>query len=348
MMFKPISKPVVVDDVYTQDQVERLFHHLRTRGPWRTITANHFNTPEEMIATTSGVIPDKAMTWDGLVGPSFRDNLGIGGAVLFPDLEDVYHNPKFLELARQYWGAEYSRPELMLFNIALPSTAGPTPHFDAMDFRGVVFANTPIWLLNSMAKSGLFTRWMAKKAQVITWFYRGQVEGGFTYWPDGVNGPAQRLHAPMWNRGVVVQNENMFHKGDDIGPMELRGNEGLAYQSLCEADPDREGHWRVTTDGRVIKQIAESEVRFLFHWGAEVFMDKEELRRALEHTDDLTHDMVFDIFIKDLRARGVDIAMPTDPMTDANLIRAINNTYQVQVPRVQPEEEAAFRLARAG
>ena len=43
----------------------------------------------------------------------------------------------------------------------------------------------PIWLMNTMVKTGLFKKWQAKKTQVICWYYKGKVGGGFTYWPDG-------------------------------------------------------------------------------------------------------------------------------------------------------------------
>ncbi|HWT13725.1 MAG TPA: hypothetical protein VN231_13305 [Allosphingosinicella sp.] len=347
MLFKPIAEPRIIDEAYSPGQVERLFALLRDEGPWPTVMAHHFATPEELIASTSGVVPPGArLNWDDYVGPVFRGALGIGGTCLYPAIEDLFLNPKFLGLARDYWGALHARPELMQFSIAAPMVAGDLGHFDAMDFRGVVSSNTPAWLLNTMARSGLFERWIARKAQVIVWFYRGRIGGGFTYWPDGPSGRPKRLHAPMWNRGIVVQNEHMFHKADDAGPLELRDNAGVRYQSLCGADPDSADGWRITTDGAIVKRLPESEMRFMIHWSAEVFMDRADLARALEHKDDLTHQKVFDIFLADLRARGIAARMPADPLGDRDFIALLTQSYRQEVPRVSPEEERALEAAR--
>ena len=53
-----------------------------------------------------------------------------------------------------------------------------------MTFRGIRYENSPVWLQNVMGKSGLFTDYLVKMAQVITWWYLGE-NGTFTYWPDG-------------------------------------------------------------------------------------------------------------------------------------------------------------------
>jgi len=39
------------------------------------------------------------------------------------------------------------------------------------------------------------------------------------------------------------------------------------------------------------------------HWSADVYEDFAELKKTMDHSDDLTHDKVFDIFIQDMRAR---------------------------------------------
>lgn len=348
MLFKPIAEPRIVDDAFSPDQVERLLGLVREEGPWPTIMAHHFKTPEEMIASTSGIVPRGAkLSWDDYVGPMFRGSLGTSGTCLYPQIEDLFLNPKFLTLVRDYWKARYARPELMQFSISAPMVVGDTGHFDANDFRGVDYSNTPVWLLNTMARSGLFGRWIAKKAQVIAWFYRGSVGGGFTYWPDGPAAPPKRLHAPMWNRAVVVQAEHMFHKGDDAGPVELRGGQGVRYQSLCGVDPDVEQGWRITTDGTIVDRLPEAEMRFMFHWSAEVFLDKEDLGRTLEHKDDLSHQMVFDILLRDLRGRGIAVKEPSDPLRDRDFIVLLTQTYRLDVPRVSAEDEIALEADRS-
>ena len=51
---RPVAPPRVIEDVYTDDQHERIMGVLKRQGPWPTITAHHFDTVEELVATTSG------------------------------------------------------------------------------------------------------------------------------------------------------------------------------------------------------------------------------------------------------------------------------------------------------
>jgi hypothetical protein len=180
---------------------------------------------------------------------------------------------------------------------------------------------------NIRGKSGLFEDYLVKMAQVITWWYRGE-PGGFTYWPDGPFEPPQRLEAPLWNRGVVVQNEMMYHRGDPVGPPADRPIEGVKNRSVFGYDaPD--DSWVVTTDGVAIRRYQPAEIRFLVHWNAEVYADMEEVRKVMDHTDDLTHGRVVDTLLADMRARGVEVAEPSDPLHDVDFIQALMHTYDV-------------------
>jgi hypothetical protein len=235
----------------------------------------------------------------------------------------------------------------MLFNIQGPCLSHDPGHLDAVSFRGITMKNTPIWLMNTMGKSGLFKKWLNRKAQVITWFYRGAIGGGFTYWPEGPLGRPKRLAAPMWNRGVVVQNEMMYHRGEANGPADMRFPAGLAFHSLFGAAPKTAEDWQITTDGRVIQTIPPQETRFLVHWSAEIYMDMDELKVVMDGTDDLTHERVFDMFIKDLRARGVTFPVPSDPFADTAFVRLLNKTYDVGAPRFYPAEAPGPNQAAA-
>jgi hypothetical protein len=142
----------------------------------------------------------------------------------------------------------------------------------------------------------------------------------------------------------VVENEMMFHSAESCGPASQRLPAGLAFHSTMEPDPEAEGGWRITTDGTVIQRIPEQEFRFLVHWGANLYKDLDELRTALDHTDDLTHERVFDVLIEDLRARGEDFEPPADPLTDKEFIRLLNGVYGIDRPLYlppDPEENVA-------
>lgn len=336
---RPIAEPRILDGVYTDDQHRRLVEVVRREGPWKLILAQHFNSPEEVVATVSGSMPEGVeLSFDMFLTPNFRGYFAKNGTCLYPELEDAFYNSTFLAHARGYWQAKYARPEMMLFNIQGPSGSTDPAHLDATSFRGITMKNTPIWLMNTMTKSGLFTRWLHRKAQVITWFYQGRIGGGFTYWPEGPLGQPKRLPAPMWNRGVVVQNEMMYHRGEANGPEDMRFPAGLAFHSLLDADPERDDGWRITTDGRTIQRIPPEETRFLVHWSAEIYMDLDELKVVMDGTDDLTHERVFDMFDADLKARGINVPVPSEPFTDTAFIRLLNKTYDVGTPRFYPEE----------
>lgn len=327
-ILRPVSPPQVLEGVYTDDQCERIVDVIKRNGPWPTITACHFDTIEELMATSNGGMPENFnLTLDDIATAHFRGFFGKGSISFFPEIEDCYYNSHFLQLVRDYWGAKYARPTLMLFNLCGPHHSGLNSHLDAVTFRGIRIENSPVWLQNVMGRSGLFTDYLVKMAQVITWWYRGE-NGTFTYWPDGPLGQPKRLEHPLWNKGVVVQNEMMFHRGDPVGRPDERDIPGLKHRSLLGYDPERDD-WAITTDGEVIRRYRPEEMRLLVHWSAEVYSDMEEVEKSLDHSDDLTFDMVFDRLIADMRERGVKFKEPSDPLHDQEFIRALIGTYSI-------------------
>jgi hypothetical protein len=338
-VIRPVADPRIIENVYSNDQYDRLTKLIREQGPWKMILALHFKSPEEVVATTSGAVPEGAqLTWDMFLSPNFRGYLGKAGVSLYEEIDDLFYNPHHLAQIRSYWNAKYAVPDNMNFVVQGPSRCSDPGHLDATEFRGVTQANTPIWLLNTMAKSGLFQNWLLKKGQVIGWFYRGQVGGGFTYWPDGIEAEPKRLPQPMWNKGIVSQNEMMFHRGEANGPVAQRTPEGLTIDSLLYPDPADPGAYLVKTGDRTIQHVPASEARLMVHWGGSVYRDMDEMKMVLEHRDDLTHTQVFDMFIKDLRARGLQFAAPSEPLLDRDFIRLLTQTYDLGRPRIYPQE----------
>ncbi len=328
---RPVAPPRVLEGVYTDDQHERILDVIRRHGPWPTITAHHFETVEELVATTSGPMREgeggAKLTLDDIATGHFRGYFAKNSVCFHPELDDCFYNSEFLTLARKYWNAEYAKPTHMLFNLCGPHHSGLSSHVDAVTFRGVRIENSPVWLQNVMGKSGLFTDYLVKMAQVITWWYLGE-NGTFTYWPDGPLGQPQHLDHPLWNRGVVVQNESMFHRGDPVGRPDERDIPGLKHRSRLGYDSDRDA-WAITTDGEVIRRYRPDEMRLLVHWNAEVYTDMAEVERNMDHSADLTHDVVFHRLLADMRAKGVHVTEPTDPLHDAEFIRALIATYTI-------------------
>jgi hypothetical protein len=65
-------------------------------------------------------------------------------------------------------------------------------------------------------------------------------------------------------------------------------------------------------------------------------MDLDEMKVALDHTDDLTHERIFDIFISELRARGVSFTMPSDPLQDPEFIQLLTKEFDPGLPTIMP------------
>lgn len=345
--FRPVAPPRLIDDAYSEDQHRRLMDVVRQNGPWQLILAENFSTPEEVIATTSGKIPEGVkLTWEMLLhNPVFRGYLARQGVCFYPELEDCYYNSRFLALVRSYWGAKYAEPETFLFNIQGPTPIGGPPHLDGTVFRGMTMENTPLWLLLTMAKSCLFRHWQAKKGQVIAWYYRGKIGGGFNCWPDGPKGKPFQIHAPMWGRAVVVENEMMFHHGQACGPVAMRKMSGLDIQSRFGVDPDTKDGWRITTGDFVNQRIPAQEMRFLVHWGARVFMDFNELKVALDHTDDIGREQAIGMLVDDMRKRGVAFETPSDPMNDRDFVALVSQVYDIGGPVEIPADAVDERAA---
>ena len=54
----------------------------------------------------------------------------------------------------------------------------------------------------------------------------------------------------------------------------------------------------------MIRRYQPGEMRLLVHWSAEIYQDKDEVKKNMDHSDDLTHDIVFERLLADMRARG--------------------------------------------
>jgi len=339
--FRPVAAPQLIDDAYSADQHARLLRVVRENGPWPLIMAENFKTPEEVMATLSGAIPAGVkLTWDmiGGLNPVFRGYLGRGGVCLFPELEDCYYNSRFLELVRNYWGCQYAEPETFLFNIQGPTPIGGPPHLDGTVFRGMTMEDTPLWLLLTMAKSRLFDRWRSKKGQVIAWYYKGKVGGGFNCWPNGPTAEPMQINAPMWGKAVVVENEMMFHHGQATGPVDMRKPAGLDITSTFGADPQDPTGWQIETFGKVNQKVPAQEMRFLVHWGARLFKNMADLKRTYEHTDDISAETAIGMLIEDMKKRGVAFEVPTDPLHDNGFVGLLSQAYNIGGPTNIPPD----------
>jgi hypothetical protein len=329
-ILRPVAPPRILEQVYTDDQYERLLGIVKRHGPWPTIASHHFDTVEELVATVTGVVPEgHGLTLDDIASPQFRGFYGQNSVCFYPEINDCFFSSEFLEIVKSYWGAQYAKPTMMLFNICGPHPAAgpPPPHLDAVTFRGVRYENAPVWLMNCMAKSGLFTEHLLKMAQVITWWFVGE-NGTFSYWPDGPLGAPKVLEHPLWNKGLVVQNELMFHRGDPVGALGSPAIRNLKHTSVMGFD-DETHDWYINTDQDRVRTYQAEDLRFLVHWNAEVYSDMAEVKKVMDHTDDLTIEEACGRLLADMRGKGVKIAEPSDPLHDDDFVRALISTYTI-------------------
>ena len=84
-ILRPVAPPQVLENVYTDDQYARLLDVIKRNGPWPTITAHHFNTVEELMATSNGGLADNfELTLDDMATGHFRGILGENSVPYFP------------------------------------------------------------------------------------------------------------------------------------------------------------------------------------------------------------------------------------------------------------------------
>lgn len=334
MDIRPHAPPRLVDAIYSERQHEALMAMIRARGPWPMVTKGRFQNVAQIAASTTGEVAANASI-DDFVVAQFRGYVASHGACYFPEIDDIFFDPRLRQYARDYWGAEHARPTFMYFSISGPFEATDPGHIDGVTFRGIRKENAPLWILSLMGKSGLFDRWMIKMTQVVAWWCRCPT-GGFTYWPDGVAGAPQRITAPMWNKGLICQNERMYHRPESNGPPEARHYAGMTYDTELGVDPADPDRWLMKTGDHVNAVLHTDDLRVMLHWNAEVYHDLDDLKRHSDHRDDLTHDQVAEIFMADLRRRGVAFTPPTDPYEDKDFIAVLNQVYNPGQPRSYP------------
>lgn len=342
--FVPSAPPRIVDDVYTPAQIDGLLEAVRAGPPRRLLTAELFSSAEELMIATSGAVSED-VGLEAYLDPMFRGDLGQHGTSFHPAADAILYSEKLLNWARAYRRTDYVCARQLHFNVASPMKCQDPGHYDSPSFRGLSHTNTPIWLLSVMANSRLFEAFKSKMVAVVTWFWRASDQGGFTYWPDGADKAPRRIPAPLWNRGIVAENEAMFHRGESIGSPDRWGVPGLTFDSVFEGDPDDASGWRMRTGDRVIGRFATEELRWLFHWTALSFSDYQDFRRHVDHHDDLTHERVFDTLIRDLKAQGIAVEIPSDPLNDPAFKAALLRNYEISSPRTYPVEAPVYGMA---
>lgn len=313
-----MAKPVFIDPAF--DDPEAVLALVRSSGPYSLLYS------AEGYARAGGAEP-----W-------FRGTRGqwVKGSkeVRVPEALPFFENPRFIAAAKESFGAGVVRPESMKLNLNGPMGPG-AQHRDVCRFRGATHADFAHWVPVAMHHSELFGRWSVPVASALTWFYRG-VGGGLEYWPEGPQRPSARVEPPLWNVAMVCDNEYMFHRVEGIGlpaawiaPGQMSGHEDLAWSA--------DGGWDMTEAGRVVRRFAESEIRLSILWKAYAFKDETAAAVFDAHTDDLTPEIIVEVFSADLKARGVAFELPARPLEDRGFRDLLLATYPPAAERYFPE-----------
>lgn len=298
-----LAPPIVLDRAFADpDYVLELLY----RGaPYKSIAAVH-RDPETVRPA-----------------PWFRNFWALGGKVLFEGAEKVFHNPAFVEAAKDNFRAEVIAPLAMMTNLNPPAPAA-SPHLDLPFFRGAHEREIPSWLLAPMGYSGLFQRWAVPVASAVSWFYDG-AGGEFEYWPDGVDAPSRLVRGLSNNAAVVADNEYMYHRVCRIGEEDafLPGNE-VPYRSTLHRDG---GGWKIVDGERIMARYAPGQVRLSVLWKAFCFADQAEADAYAAGEDKLTPAQVVEIFQADLERRDVRVEAPASLAGDDAWGDAVRKTY---------------------
>lgn len=280
------SRPVYMPRVF--DEPERVLDLIREHAPYRSMLAYY----------------NHGGHGDRLDSPWFID---------MPDADFLVQNPRWVAAAREAFSARLVEPLHCTINVYGPAEASP-PHMDLPVFRGMSAPETPIWLLMSMSQSGLFLPWLVPVASGLAWFHRDK-GGEFEYWPDGPSAPSVSVNPPMWNVGVMSDNEVMWHRVGQVGTIdEIASLDGRLRTSAMMHRHGRQ--WEVRQDGETLCAIPDDRLRISLLWKAYVFSDEDHRASFRNKAYDLDTGHVAEIFMADLKQRGIDCIPPSDPVND--------------------------------
>jgi hypothetical protein len=320
--------PVRVDRVFDDADIVRSMIHRH--APYWPVMRYFGNAAEEAAQNGAKAIGEgkrAAQANEAMqILPVFRGDWAYD-VPLVEGAEDILYNERLIDAAKQVFGGSVVVPQIVFANLTTPMPAQPRGHVDIPAFRGIDRTQHPTWLLQMMGQSGLFEDVRVRIATAVAWYYKG-VNGGFSYWPEGPDGPRRQHVPPFDNTAIVGDNDFMFHRVERVGAESAGTARGLTLQSLLQPAGGDGDEWVIVDDGRELDRVAFDDIRISVSWKAKVFDDAEAQRIADEHLDDITLDEVVDRFLDDLHSRGVDAARPADPVHDVEFIALLAQHYR--------------------
>lgn len=296
-----VVKPIRIEPAFEdREQIRAMFERY---APYRALASYAPEGVEDEKETRRAIVP-----W-------FRGDWALGGRPLVEGAELILHNKRFLETAKTVFSTPCINAEFVAVNINGPMP-GCTTHLDNPSFYGATRVDYPLPFLRVMGLSGLFEAWRVIQASAISWFYEG-AGGSFDYWPDGLNGPMLSEQPPFGNVALISDNDQLYHRIALVGDPDA----GLPRISAeAQIQPDGHGNWVILEDGEVRATYPCHAIRFSVLWKAEV-------RDRRSSTDSLTLDRIMVILTADLRHRGVEFHIPSNPLADTSWILLLQRIY---------------------
>jgi hypothetical protein len=300
---KLIGRPVMIDPAFEDPQL--------------MLDLIYRNSPYQQTASRNG---NRAGSVS--LEPWFRGTLAANEKPLVDGVEPVFGNPNFIAATKQSFQAAIVRPLSLTINLYAPMAAGKK-HTDAPFFRGAMDRRLG-GIRYAMGVSGLFQRWEVLAASAIAWFYSGS-GGDLDYWPNGPDEPFVTINMPKWNVAMVSDNEHMFHRVNASGDPADYLPDGVTdpAMTLCRAGDG----WEIRDTRAGTFRYASSQIRTSVLWKAHVFENEAAERAFDSQSDDLTSEMIVDIFRADLARRGVSSHAPTDLTRDPKWLRLLAHNY---------------------
>jgi hypothetical protein len=274
------------------------------------------NAPYRAIATYAPEgIKEETREANKPVLPWFRGDWALGGKSLVEGADLILHNTRFLEAAKAAFGTSSVNPEFVAVNINGPMPACTT-HLDNPSFYGATRTDYPLPFLRVMGFSGLFESWRIVRASTLSWFYEGS-GGSFDYWPEGLDGPVRSEQPPFGNVALCADTDRVYHRIGSIGDPDAAPPH---MSAAAQIQPDGGGNWSILENGGVRATYPSHAIRFSILW-------KAVIGSRPANADDLTLGRIMAIFTADLRDRGADFRMPSDPLTDTAWMLMLQRVY---------------------
>jgi hypothetical protein len=301
-----LARPVLVDPAF--DDPNEILDLIYRNAPYQQTAARFASSGR------SSAPPE----------PWFRGTLAAMEEPLVEGALPALANPRFIEGAMESFQAEIVRPLSVTINLHAPMEAGKK-HTDTPFFRGVIDRRLGA-LRYPMGASGLFKHWEVQVASAIAWFYTG-AGGDLDYWAAGPDEPFSTIAATRSNIAMVSDNEHMFHRVQAIGNPEEYLPQGVTDLNMLLWKTS--GGWEIRGTHGGDFAYSDSQIRTSLLWKAYVFEDAAAERAFDTHDNDLTPEMIVDIFSADLTRRGVPFRRPDDYFSDHQWLALLAHEYPV-------------------